>query len=176
MAKVIITMNSADSAAVAKKPLVYARKNSVANFAADAGAEFPNSCTAQLLNDDAAYASATVTVVNANVTADDTLKIGAMTLTAKASGATTNQFNIGASATLTAAAIALAINSYSSSLLTATSAAGVVTVKAAQTGTMGNAIAVTVTEGTPGGMTPSAAALSGGLADSAVAYGYQQFV
>lgn len=139
-------------------------------------AELPQArCSVQLLNDDDVAASATLTIDQSKQTADDTIKIGAMTLTAKASGATTNQFNIGGTSTISAANIALAINTYSSSLLFATSAAGVVTVRAASTGTLGNAVAIVLSQADTGVVASPSGALAGGLGDTSVAKDFSKF-
>ncbi len=118
----------------------------------------------QLKNDDAVQASATVTHTFGNQTDGDTIQIGNLTLTAKTSGATGPQFNIGASDAASAANMAAAVNA-NSTLLTASSAAGVTTVKAAQAGTMGNAVAIIITQ-TSDGMDANHATLTGGVDDS----------
>lgn len=91
----------------------------------------------------AVQASGTITFTGLPV-ADETVTIGGIDFTAKASGATGNQFNIGASATLTAAALAAAINASTTAgiagVVTATSALGVVTVTCIIPGRVGNGI------------------------------------
>jgi hypothetical protein len=71
----------------------------------------------------------TAAIAITNVTAADTVTIGTIAFTAVASGATGNQFNIGASATLTGDALAAAINASTdlSGLVTAINASGTVT-------------------------------------------------
>lgn len=80
--------------------------------------------------DESARTTATITITHANLTAADTVTIGAAVYTAVASGATGNQFNIGADATAAAANLAAAINGSAdlAGLATATSALGVVTI------------------------------------------------
>lgn len=77
-------------------------------------------------------------------TANDTLTIGSIVLTLVASAANENQVTIGGSATLTAAAIAAAINAHSKlkGLVSATSAAAVVTITFCAGGRMGALVAV----------------------------------
>lgn len=81
----------------------------------------------------AGTSSGTITITHANLDADDTVTIGGVTFTAKASGATGNQFNIGADATEDAAALAAAINASTSfsafeGTISAAADTGVVTV------------------------------------------------
>ena len=59
---------------------------------------------------DPVAAVASVAVTHASLLANDTLKLGRQTFTAVASGATGNQFNIGASATADAVNLAAVIN------------------------------------------------------------------
>ncbi len=75
-------------------------------------------------------------------TANDTVTIGGVTLTWVASAANENQVTIGGSATLSAAALAAAINAHSKlkGLVVATSAAGVCTITCAVHGRIGNLI------------------------------------
>lgn len=107
---------------------------------------------------------------SAVASADDTVIINGVTFTAKASGATGNQFNIGADATASAANLAAAINASVTALVsgyvTASSALGVCTVTAVPYGIAGNTI--TIAEGVDAGsvITVSGARLTGGAADS----------
>lgn len=112
-------------------------------------------------------ASATGTITFSGVgAADDTVLINGVTFTAKASGATGNEWNVGASATLSAAALAAAINASATALVsghvTASAASGVVTITAKDPGVLGNAI--TIAEGVDGSshMAVSGARLTGG--------------
>lgn len=79
-------------------------------------------------------------------TADETVTINGVAFTAKASGATGNQFNIGGTVTATAAALTAAINASTTagiaSVIEASSALGVVTVTCKVPGLVGNAIVV----------------------------------
>lgn len=114
---------------------------------------------------DGVRASATITVDNSKVTANDTIKIGATTLTCKASGANgTTEFNKSTTDTLTAVNLAAVINANTtlSTYLTASNASGVVTITCKQPGLIGNAIGITVTENTPSSFVPSAALLASG--------------
>ena len=111
------------------------------------------------------YASGTITFSGTGA-ANDTILINGVTFTAKASGATGNEWNVGASATLSAAALAAAINASATALVnttvTAAAASGVVTITAKVAGYLGNA--VTIAEGVDSGsaMTVSGARLTGG--------------
>jgi phage tail sheath gpL-like len=75
-------------------------------------------------------------------TAAETVTIANVVFTARASGATGNEFNIGASATATATNLKNAINASSSltGIVVATSSVGTVTLTAAVSGKNGNAI------------------------------------
>jgi phage tail sheath gpL-like len=109
----------------------------------------------------AASASGTFTLVS--VIATDAVKINGVTFTCVASGATGDQFNVGADDTATAVALAAAINASVTALVsgyvTATSALGVVTVTAAQPGLLGNAVTIESLDAT---ITASGARLTGG--------------
>lgn len=108
-------------------------------------------------------------------TANDTILINGTTLTAVASGATNNQWNVKSTAALQAVEVIRAINASTTSLvsglvvasLTSTST---VTISAVQKGIPGNAI--TIAKGTDAGtvMTVSGARLTGGVATSANVY------
>ena len=116
----------------------------------------------------AVAASGTYTVTNASVSANDTIACCGITMTAKASGATGAQFNIGLNATATAANIAALINSLATLniYVRATSALGVVTVRANQAGVCGNLYALATSNGT--GIAVSAAAMAGGTGGAVV--------
>lgn len=121
------------------------------------------------VQEDQTQASGTVTF-SAAATANDTVLVNGVTLTAVASGATNNQWNVGTGATGSANGLAAAINASSTALVsgqvTAAAAAGVVTITAVAYGVTGNAI--TIAEGVDGGsvMTVSGARLTGGAADA----------
>lgn len=90
-------------------------------------------------------ATGTITF-SANPAADDTVTVNGTTFTAKASGATGNQFNIGADVTATALALKNVLNASVVSgvaLATYTSALGVVTVTYDTVGTAGNSFTLT---------------------------------
>lgn len=91
-------------------------------------------------------ASATVTFTGAP-TADDTIMVGSETFTAKTSGATGDEFNIGGNVTATALNLANAINANAtlSPVLTATPNAGVITLLCKDAGDEGNSIALAST-------------------------------
>lgn len=108
--------------------------------------------------------------------ANDTILINGVTFTAKASGATGNEWNVGASATLSAAAAAAAINASATALVannvTASAASGVLTITAVYPGTTGNCI--TIAEGVDGSshMTVSGARLTAGTNGTQVTYSF----
>lgn len=108
--------------------------------------------------------AATGTATFSTAVATNTLTVNGVTFTAVASGATGNQFNIGADDTASAANLAAAINASTSPAVkgsvTASSALGVVTITARAPGTGGNAI--TLAE-TGDGITVSGEVLSGGF-------------
>jgi len=97
----------------------------------------------------AAAAVATGTVVGATVVATNTVIIGGFTLTAVASGATANQFNVGASDTLTMANLAAKINGHAtiSEYVTASADGTTVTLTATLPGAIGNGIGLAATGG-----------------------------
>lgn len=108
---------------------------------------------------DPVAASGTITL--ATVAADDTVVIGGVTFTAKASPSGESQFSQAGSDTADAASLAAKINAHStlSQVVSATSANAVVTVTALQRGVIGNFITMSQTGGT---MTLSGSALAGG--------------
>lgn len=123
---------------------------------------------------DPVAASGTITL--ATVLATHTVTIGGVTFTASSTPAGEAQFEIDGTDTADAAALAAAINAHStlSQVVSATSAAAVVTVSALTRGVAGNFIALTQTGGT---MTLSAAALAngtGGATNSASTYAFGQ--
>lgn len=107
-------------------------------------------------------------------TANDTVLINGVTFTAKASGATGDQFNVGASATASATNLAAAINASASALVSghvsASSAAGVVTITSKFNSVAGNA--VTTAKGVDSGsvITVSGARLTGGTNGSSATF------
>lgn len=98
------------------------------------------------LRTSAVKSTATITFTGAP-TANDTFVLCGTTFTAKASGATTNEFNIGGTVTETATNVAAAINASNAATVTAsvvaTSSAGVVTITALDPGAMGNGLRLT---------------------------------
>lgn len=137
-------------------------------FNALAGTDRNGALAVQVNSGDAAKATATITFTATN-TAGDTVLINGVTMTAVVSGATNNQWNLGAgTATQQAAAFVTAVNASTTSLIsgqvTASNLLGVVTLTSNFSGIAGNA--VTVAKGVDAGavMTVSGARLSGGAA------------
>jgi phage tail sheath gpL-like len=96
-------------------------------------------------------ASATITLTYANIDADDTVTVANVELTAKASGANgTTQFNKQTDATVTAANLAACINANTTlnKIVTASSAAAVVTVTSVVKGVIGNGLALATSDAT----------------------------
>lgn len=102
------------------------------------------------------------TLTGTSVIATDAVAINGLTLTCVTSGATADQFNIGADDTATMASLAAKINGHASlaGIVTATSALTVCTVYAARPGLMGNAITLTSADST---IVASVAKLAGGV-------------
>jgi hypothetical protein len=96
-------------------------------------------------------ASATVTLTYANIDADDTVTVANTVLTAKASGANgTTQFNKETDATVTATNLAACINANTTlnKFVSASSAAGVVTITSLVKGVVGNGLALATSDAT----------------------------
>lgn len=116
------------------------------------------------VQNNATQASGTLTL--SSTVATNTCAINGVTFTCESGGASGNQFNVGGSDTLTAANLASAINGSATTgvkgIITATSALGVVTVKATLPGITGNGYALA------GGTNISAnvSLLAGGAPDS----------
>jgi len=125
----------------------------VENFLSQiAGGTRRASFTTQVTSGDQVYATGTFTFTG-HSTASDTVTVGGVTFTAESSGATGNQWNVGTTATQTATNLAAAINGSATAAVkgsvTATSAAGVVTIKAIFPGNLGNFF--TIAKGTDSG-------------------------
>lgn len=92
--------------------------------------------------------TATGTITLASMVATDTVTVNGVTFTCMASGAVGNQFNVGGTDTLTAVALAAAINASATAgintIVTATSALAVVTVNALYPGYLGNAVTLAI--------------------------------
>lgn len=129
-----------------------------------AGGESYGTVTA---NVGAVQATATMTVSAGGSGDGETCVVAGVTFTAKSSGATGNQFNVGADDEETATNLAAAINASVTALVTgvvtASASAEVVTVAAAQSGLVGNSIAIASADAT---ITASGARLAGGAADA----------
>lgn len=178
MATTVITISSGDSTAQAQQdlytassPKVTAQKLSQYFQSLACGAK-AGSADVQVDGGASVAASGTLTITHANLSATDTVTVGGVVITARASGATGNEFNIGADATADATALKNLINSSASftGICTATSALGVVTVTAAVKGTIGNAIGLAVSDATA--VAVSAATLTGGVAITANSFSF----
>lgn len=112
---------------------------------------------------DGVAATGTVTF-SAQATANDTVVINGVTFTAVASGATGNQWNVGANATATVAALAAAINASATAAIVkhivASPAAGVLTLTSLSASDLGNA--VTLAKGTDAGTVMTVGGVSNG--------------
>lgn len=101
------------------------------------------------------------------VIATDVVSINGVSFTAVASGATGNQFNVGADDDETAENLAAAINASATALVdgyvSASAAGPVVTVSAVEPGIVGNTITIASADAT---ITASGARLEGGAADA----------
>lgn len=101
--------------------------------------------TAQVTTGDQVAATGTITF--SAFAAADTFTIGTQTFTCEASGASgNNQFNVGGTDTLSAAAAVTVINAHPSlsGVVTATSSGAVITVTAAVSGLIGNQIGLAI--------------------------------
>jgi hypothetical protein len=138
------------------------------------GTEGPHSSTvpptiAFAIQENQAQATGTITFGGVGA-ANDTVLINGVTFTAQASGATGNQWNVGATATLSAAALAAAINASVTALVsgyvTAANVAGVLTITSAFYGTSGNQCTIAKGVDSLTAMTVSGARLTGGSEDA----------
>lgn len=115
--------------------------------------------------------SATGYIVCQNVQATNTCTLSGAAITAVASGATGDQFNIGATDALSATALAALINSTATAAITnnftAKAIGNVVFLTCKTPGTGGNALTLAAT----GGMSASGATMSGGTATNSRSYG-----
>lgn len=118
----------------------------------------------------AVQASGTVTL--SSHVATDTVTVNGVTFTCVASGATGNQYNVGVDDTASAVNLAAAINASVTALISgyvsATSAAGVVTITAVRPGILGNCVTIAISA--HGSV--SAARLSGGTSGTEYTYKY----
>lgn len=145
--------------------------NNFRNFLKGVASGADNAEFVQFTDDVAlAYASGTCTV--ASIQADDTITINGTTITGKASPSGETQFDSDGTDTVVAAAIAACINAHSSfaGIVTATSSAAVVTVKAALKGYMGNCITLASSNGSR--LAVSAARLAGGTGSGEAGVSY----
>lgn len=167
MAKILLYINDTSGSTGLSQNLGMANGNK-AGYVNDLqnylGKVFQNPSNSALQVSTASVAKASGTLTLSGVVATDTCAVISVTFTAVASGATGNQFNVGADDTETAVNLKNAINANAtlSQMVVATSALGVVTITAVDYGTSGNAYALTA--GTH--FTRSAATLTGGVSPS----------
>ena len=118
--------------------------------------------------------AASATVTCASVAADDTVTLGGVTLTAKASPAGEAQWDQSGNDTADGAALAACINAHStlSKQFSASAAAGVVTITCLVKGVVGNACSLVTSNGTRLAATGSGwlAGGTGGATSAAVTY------
>ena len=95
-----------------------------------------------------AQASVTITPTHANLTAGDTINIGAITLTATAGAPGANQFQIGANLAADCTNIAASINTNMGAVFSAVATSTTVVVTAQLTGVIMSAITVTTNDAT----------------------------
>ncbi len=121
-----------------------------------------------LIENQASAVRASGTFTLTTVVATNACSINGVSFTCVASGAGVNQFNVGASDTLTAVNLAAAINASATALVsgyvTAAAVGTVVTVSSTDYGIMGNQTLIASAAGT---IVASGAKLTGGLADAA---------
>lgn len=132
------------------------------DLAAVAGGTRRAKVTALVESGDSTKPSATITLGGANITADDTIAIGPVTLTWKASPSGEDQVAFVNTAATDAAALAAKINAHSdlSGMVSASAAAGVVTVTGALPGNLCR-YTVVKSETNANAMVLSAASLGG---------------
>lgn len=144
----------------------YATVQSIASFIQSilSGTQVSPSVAVSVLGN-TAKASGTFTLTT--VIATDAVSINGVTFTAVASGAGANQFNVGASDTITATNLAASINASVTALVsgyvTAAAVGTVVTVTSAFYGKSGNQTLIASADGT---IVASGARLTGGAADA----------
>lgn len=180
MANLLIKANSGQSKQDARNSISNGDKTTAGRFLRNVAKTLTEgaNCELQLLNDDGAAASGTVTFSGTGA-ANDTILVNGVTFTAVASGASGNQWNVGGSATASAAALAAAISASSTALVSdhvsANSAAGVATITAKNLGTSGNTI--TIAEGVDGGnaMVVSGARLTGGTNETSTSISFKNW-
>jgi hypothetical protein len=179
MATSVITITSGESTAQAQDRLyksgaMRVTANKVISYfkGLESGSQpgGPYTVDIQVAGGDAVAASGTATITHANLTAGDTITIARVVVTARASGATGNEFNIGADATADATALTTLINTSSSftGICTATSALGVVTITSAVKGTIGNGLLLATSDATAFALVQP----SGGAAATANSYSF----
>lgn len=119
-------------------------------------------------------AARAVTLDNAALSAADTITIGGVVVTARASGATGNEFNIGGSSSASATNFAALVNSSSSFqyLVSASAASAVVTLTSLVKGSIGNLITLATSDASAFAFSGSALTGGAGGLDTVVSYGY----
>lgn len=142
-----IVLSMADSAATLKAKWNYDASPNISTvlFADSVNAlDIGANVGVATFNIGAVAASGTVTL--SSFAADDTVTVMGVVLTGKASPSTDVQFTIGASDTLTAASLAACINAKATlnPVVSATSAAAVVTITSKIPGTIGNLIGTAI--------------------------------
>ena len=147
--------------------------NSFQNFLKSVASGCDNAEVIQF-TDDVALAYATGTCTVASIQADDTVTINGTTLTGKSSPSGASQFDSDGTDTVVAAAIAACINANTAfaGICTATSAAAVVTVKAAVKGYIGNCITFASSNGSRLAVSAARLASGTGNGEAGVTYAF----
>lgn len=178
MANIIVKLQGQHSVAVVNSSLQTHGRKKLPDFLRHVGESigpFEPLAVVQVLNGDAVAAHGIITILDyTKMTDGDTYKIGSKVLTAKSSGASTNQFNIGASNNASAANLGAAIVAYYGDVVGVSVASAVVTVTSRNAGIQGNAIGMAIIQGT-GGSASCDAALASGAEDTAAAKSHKTY-
>lgn len=131
------------------------------SFASIMSGEKSGACYVELPKGDGVVGGCNILIDNTKISADDVVRVGIYTFTAKAAGAGANEFDIGADAAATAVNLAASMNAaFNTSFLRASSASGIVTVVPVLTSSIYNYIPILKTEAVADSFTLSVSAFS----------------